>query len=226
MSKQQKSVRFGNGNNNSTNGTNGTNGKNIKQSSVDAVQMPYNFMKEIKSVRARIAELQDKRTEAMWAAVTPQVASGMYADLCARVPEVKLLYAGGGEALFNKTLSPFENRQMMFQKLGPFITSERTYKALQAFWNTTMAFLMRANVNVSPTTVGEINKLNQQVVVLDPQNALLRQLLEMHEYIIFKSLNCIEVEKLTHAIENEHVKENMYELLETTRPILRVLYAL
>lgn len=183
-------------------------------------------MKEIKSVRAKIAELQQHRTEALWAALTPQVVNDMYMDLCARVPEVKLLYAGGPETLFNKALTPFENRQMMMQKLSPFLTSERTYKALQAFWNSTMAFLLRANVNAaaSATTVGEINNLNQKMVLLDPQNALLHQLLQMHEHIIQKSSSCGEMEKMTRAIENEHVRDNMYELLETTRPILQVLY--
>jgi hypothetical protein len=208
MSKQQKSVRFNN---------------KTQTAAVAAAQMPYNFMKEIKSVRLRIAELQDKHTEALWVVVTPQVAQGMYMDLCARVPEVKSLY-GAAEVLFNKALTPLENKQMMFQKLGPFITSERMYKALLAFWNSTMAFLMRTNETAK--TIGEINKLNQQMVMLDQQNALLRQLLEMHEHIITKSSSCDEVERLTRAIENEHVKDNMYELLETTRPMLQMLYAL
>ena len=194
-----------------------------------AAQLPYNFMKEIKIVRENLAELQEKHTESLWAALTPQVANGMYVDLCGRVPEAKVMYAGGGATLFNKSLTPFENKQLMMHKLGPFMTSERTYKALQAFWASTMAFLMRANEPAAATgaatgAAGELNKLNQKMILLDTQNVLLQQLIQMFEHILTKSSNCDNVEKMIRAIENEHVRDNMFELFEMTKPILKMLY--
>lgn len=187
-----------------------------------AVQMPHNFMRQIQVLRNKQDSLLAQRTALFWQTFSPQAQQDLFANLCHQLPELRNS-SFTVDTLLNKVLSPYENKMLIMQNIS---LSPRNFAVLNNIWDTKMH-------NNLPAGVTELTQLQAQLVAvqknlknIDEHNILLQQLFQMYEHIMSISTTLAAMNTHIQAIKNDHVRENMNELFNTTKPILKTWFSI
>lgn len=178
-----------------------------------------NLIKEITESRIALKKLEADKLDELWKQFTPGVVINIYKELCKSIPELKGIPA---EILLDRTIHPFQNKQLILKKLGQKVKDKNRIEKITTILNDTWAKLLPLWKQIDVKYMSQIPKLETRILELDYDNPKLDTILQTYENIINKSPTVYDVEKNINATNDLETRNCLLELFRNTRDIVQI----
>lgn len=178
-----------------------------------------NLIKEITETRTTLKKLEAEKLEELWKQFPPGVVINIYKELCKTIPELKGIPV---ELLLDKTIHPFQNKQLILKKLSLKVKDKDRIEKITKTLNETWTKLFPLWKQIDVKYMAQIPRLESKLLELDYNNPKLDKLLQNFENIISKSPSVYDVEKNINAVLDIEERISLLELFRTTRDIIQI----
>jgi hypothetical protein len=178
-----------------------------------------NLIKEITELRKNLKKLEDEKMTELWKQFPPGVVINIYKELCKNIPELKGIPV---ELLLDKTVHPFQNKQLLLKKLGTKVKDKERMEKITTVLNDTWTKLLPLWKQIDVKYINQIPRLESTLLELDYNNPELDKILQTYESIVNKSSSVYDVEKNINSVKDSVEKECLMELFRTTRNIIQI----
>jgi hypothetical protein len=178
-----------------------------------------NLIKEITEARISLKKLEAEKLEELWKQFPAGVVINIYKELCKTIPELKGIPV---ELLLDKSVHPFQNKQLIVKKLGVKIKDkermDQITTTLKETWNKLLPLWKQIDVKY----MSQIPRLESKLLELDYNNPKLDKMLQTFEHIISISPSVYDVEKNINALGDVEERVNLLEIFRTSRNIVQI----
>jgi hypothetical protein len=178
-----------------------------------------NLIKEIVETRETLKKLEIEKLEELWKQFPPGVVVNIYKELCKTIPELKGIPA---ELLLDRSVHPFQNKQLIIKKLGVKIKEKERMDAITTTLNDKWTKLLPLWKQIDVKYMSQIPRLESKLLELDYNNPKLDKILDTFDSIISKSPSVYDVEKNINTIKDIEERVSLLELFRTTRDIVQI----
>ena len=178
-----------------------------------------NLIKEITESRIALKKLEADKLDELWKQFTPGVVLNIYKELCKGIPELKGIPK---EILLDRTVHPFQNKQLILKKLGQKVKDKERIEKITTIINDTWAKLVPLWKQIDVKYMGQTPKLESRLLELDYNNPKLDTVLQTYENIVNKSPTVYDIEKNINANDDLDTRNCLLELFRNTRDIVQI----
>jgi len=184
---------------------------------------PSHSIKELVRLHAECKKMKEAMIGEMWAPFSDQLIHQIYLELCAKIPETKMIAL---QQLFNKTVHPSANqKELMNQyiKLGvPVEKVHHFFPILQGIWTQMVPIWKPVEVKFMNSLI----PMYKQVSELEQNKEVMDLTFTTYQNMIHRTSNLKELEKELDTITDSTLQQNVMDLYEKTKEILTIHYQL
>ena len=177
-----------------------------------------NYIKQIPLLRSQYEQLLNDYLTETWATINQNVVMGFYKELCIKIPEAKLIQI---QTLFNITLYPNDNKKILLDRLSSINPNKDRIAKLTIIINELWAKLANVWKAVDDNYIPKLSELSKQIYEIDHNNDKLEQIFNVYENIINTYSDMGDIKRSIVAIDDDLIRENVTELYNSTKNILR-----
>lgn len=177
-----------------------------------------NYIKQIPLLRSQYEKLLNDYLIETWAAINQNVVIGFYKELCMKIPEAKAIQI---QTLFNITLYPNDNKKILLDRLSSINPNKDRIAKLTIIINELWAKLANVWIAIDDKYIPKLTELSKQIYKIDHNNDKLDQIFNVYENIIDNNNNINDIKGSIMAIDDDVIRENVTELYNSTKNILK-----
>jgi hypothetical protein len=176
-----------------------------------------NYFKQIPLLWSEYEQLEKDRIVEVWEAITSKIIFNIYTELCSKIHEVKMIPIG---SLFDKTIHPLNNKTLLMDKLNNIVYNKDRLIRLSFIVNDIWNKIMPLCRNIDIKYTSRISDIQSNIFSLE-QNNNVDILIDMYKKIITENDNIESIEKAINDIKDPVTKDNIMELLNNTKNIIK-----
>lgn len=184
---------------------------------------PSHSIKELVRLHAECKKMKQDMIGEMWAPFSDQLTHQIYLELCAKIPETKMIPL---QQLFNKSVHPNANqKELMNQyiKLGvPVEKVHHFFPILQGIWAKMVPFWKPVELKF----INSLLPIYKEVSDLEKNKEVMDVTFTTYQNMIEHATNLEKLEKEIARITDSTLQQNVMDLYEQTKEILTIHYQL
>jgi hypothetical protein len=177
-----------------------------------------NYIKQIPLLRSQYEGLLNDYLIETWEIINQNVVMGFYKELCMKIPEAKAIQI---QSLFNTTIHPKDNQKILLDRLYSINPNKDRIAKINIIINELWARLANLWKDVDDKYIPKLSELSKRIYEIDHNNDKLDTIFNIYENIINNYSDISDIKRSIVAIDDDVTRENVTELYNSTKNILR-----
>jgi hypothetical protein len=177
-----------------------------------------NYIKQINLLRSQYEELLSEYLIESWKPISQNVVMDFYKELCVKIPESKSIQL---QTLINKSSHPNDNKKVILYRLSSINPNKDRISNLTIVINELWAKIETLYKPIDEKYLSKLSELSKKIYEIDHKNDKLEQIIKIYENIIYNYNDMSDIKTQVLAISDNEIRENVIELYNSTKNILR-----
>jgi hypothetical protein len=177
-----------------------------------------NYIKQIPLLYSQYEGMLNDYLIETWEVINQNIVMGFYKELCMKIPEAKAIQI---QTLFNTTIHPNDNKKILLDRLSYINPNKDRIAKLIIILNELWAKLANVWKGVDDKYIPKLSELSKRIYEIDHNNDKLEGIFNIYENIINNYSDMGDIKRSIVAIDDDMIRENVTELYNSTKNILR-----
>jgi hypothetical protein len=177
-----------------------------------------NYIKQIPLLRSQYEELLNEYVVKIWTVIDQNTVMGIYKELCMKIQEAKVIQI---QTLFNRSIHPNDNKKIILDKLACINPNKDRIAKITIIINELFIKMAPLWKTIDDTYLPRLSIISKQIYEIDHNNTRLDQIFNIYENIINNYSDMGDIKRMIVAIDDDIIRENVTELYNSTKNLLR-----
>jgi hypothetical protein len=177
-----------------------------------------NYIKQIPLLRSQYEQLLNEYLVESWKLINQNVVVEFYKELCIKIPEAKSLQI---QTLINKSSHPNDNKKNILYRLSCINQNKDRIANLTIVINELWGKIETLYKSVDEKFLPKLSALSKKIYEIDHKNDKLDKIIKTYENIVQNYNDMGDIKAQVMAIGDNETRENVIELYNSTKNILR-----